>query len=410
MRRFLTWLAIVLLLPIIAAAPLLYLATDSQALLERSEVISPKSILQAKRLFDANDPRRQRRGEVRTVAIPAALIDEGVNYVAGRYLHGRGEFAQLESTGEIRLSIPLPGKRFLNFRAPIQSVSGKLQISQASLGALPLPGALVEFAITTAVAAFGFGKEWELATQAIQKVAIDPVSGAVAVTYVWQPSILEQARAVAMQEEDIKYLQAAQSALAGLVAHRAPGSTITLSEVIKAALSGAASDPIKQGRATLLVLASHLAQKDLAAVVPAARSWPRMRWVNITLAGRHDLAQHFVVSAALAAWAGEPVADAIGVYKELEDARGGSGFSFIDLAADRAGTRFGETLIKNPAQLLGAMQGTLVDAQLLPAVADLPESLQHAEFSRRFGNHQSAAFQAMQQEIERRIDTLPLYR
>jgi len=273
-----------------------------------------------------------------------------------------------------------------------------------------LPGALVEFAITTAVAAFGFGKEWELATQAIQKVAIDPVAGTVAVTYVWQPSILEQARAVAMQEEDIKYLQAAQSALAGLVAHRAPGSTITLSEVIKAALSGAASDPIKQGRATLLVLASHLAQKDLAAVVPAARSWPHMRWVNITLAGRHDLAQHFVVSAALAAWAGEPVADAIGVYKELEDARGGSGFSFIDLAADRAGTRFGETLIKNPAQLLGAMQGMLVDAQLLPAVADLPESLQHAEFSRRFGNHQSAAFQAMQQEIERRIDTLPLYR
>ena len=33
--------------------------------------------------------------------------------------------------------------------------------------------------------------------------------------------------------------------------------------------------------------------------------------------------------------------DAIGVYKEVRDSRGGSGFSFNDMAANRAGTRFG---------------------------------------------------------------------
>lgn len=410
MRRFLTGLAIALLLPIVVTVALLYLATDSKALVERSEVISPNSIFQAKRLFDANDPRRQRSGDVRTVAIPTALIDEGVNYVAGRYLHGRSSFSQAESAGEVRLSMALPGQRFLNLRSLIQPVNGKPQISQASLGSLPVPGALIEFAIVKAVAAYGFGKEWQLAAQAIQNVALDPSAGTVAVTYIWQPTILEQARAVAMQEEDIKHLKAAQSSFAALVAHRAPGSKITLAEVIRGTLSDSGNDPIKQGRASLLVLASYLAQKDLAAVVPAARSWPRIRWVNIALAGRHDLAQHFVVSAALAAWSGEPVADAIGLYKELEDARHGSGFSFIDLAADRAGTRFGEALIKNPEHLFEAMKSDLVDAQLLPAVADLPENLHGPEFSRRFGNHQSAAFQAMQQEIERRLDTLPLYR
>jgi uncharacterized protein YfiM (DUF2279 family) len=160
----------------------------------------------------------------------------------------------------------------------------------------------------------------------------------------------------------------------------------------------------------LLVLASHLAGKDLAAVVPAARNWPRVRWVNITLAGRHDLAQHFVISAALAAWAGEPVADAIGLYKELEDARHGSGFSFIDLAADRAGTRFGEILIRSPEQLIAAMGGTFHDEQLLPAVSDLPETLHQPEFKRRFDSLESPQFKAMAAEIERRLDTLPLYR
>lgn len=410
MRRFLKWLAIVLLLTIIAAAALIFLATDHRALVERSEIISPNSIFQAKRLFDANDPRRLRNGEVRTVAIPAALIDEGVNYVAGRYLYGRGSFTQAESAGEIRLSIALPGKRFLNFRTLIQAANGKPQISDASLGSLPIPRGLIESAIAQAVTAFGFGKEWQLATQSIQTVALDRAAGTVAVTYIWQPTILAQARAVAMQEDDIKRLQVAQSSIAGLLAHRAPGSKITLAEVLKASLSGSGDDPIKQGRATLLVLASHLAEKDLALLVPAARGWPRIRWVNITLAGRHDLAQHFVVSAALAAWAGEPVADAIGLYKELDDARDGSGFSFIDLSADRAGTRFGEALIKNPEHLFKSLKGDLVDAQLLPAVADLPEDLHRAEFGRRFGNHQSAAFLAMQREIERRLDTLPLYR
>ena len=132
--------------------------------------------------------------------------------------------------------------------------------------------------------------------------------------------------------------------------------------------------------------------------------------MNITLAGRHDLAQHFVISAALAAWAGEPVADAIGLYKELEDARQGSGFSFVDLAADRAGTRFGETLLRDPDQLMAAMRNDFLDKHLLPEVADLPESLHQPEFTRRFDSPDSPQFKALAAEIERRLDTLPLYR
>lgn len=410
MRQLLTRLAILVLLLVAAAATLLLLATDSKPLVERSEIISPNSIFQAKRLFDANDPRRQRNGEVRTVAIPAALIDEGVNYGAGRYLRGRGVFSLQGDAGEVRLTVALPGKRFANIQARIVPVDGKPRISAASMGSLPLPAPLVEFAIDSAVKAYGFGKEWQLATQSIRNVALDPASGTVAVTYVWQPTILDQARAVAMQEEDIKRLQVAQAAFAGLVAHRAPGSKITLAEILKGTLPSGNDAFSLQGRATLLVLASHLAGKDLTALVPAARNWPRVRWVNITLAGRHDLAQHFVVSAALAAWAGEPVADAIGIYKELQDARDGSGFSFIDLSADRAGTRFGEAVIKNPQHLTTAMKNEFVEAQLLPDVADLPEDLHGPEFSRRFGNHQSAEFKAMQREIERRLDALPLYR
>lgn len=79
-----------------------------------------------------------------------------------------------------------------------------------------------------------------------------------------------------------------------------------------------AETPRGDGRATLRSWPALWRKSEPGGAGSAARGWPRLRWVRIDLAGRHDLAQHFVVSAALAAWSGEPVADAIGLYKELK--------------------------------------------------------------------------------------------
>ena len=409
MRRVLGKLAIIALILFGALLLLAMLATDGKPLVERSEAISPTTVAQAKRLLATNDPRQQQRGEVRTIVVPVSLLDEGVNYLAGRYLHGRGALRLQEDGANVALSVALPGRRFLNLHAVVVPGVGMPQIASAHLGKLPLPPALIEFAAAQAIARYGFEKEWEMATRALRKVSFDATGGTASLTYAWEPDILDRARAAAQSEADIKRLRESQLSLTALLAHRAPGTRISLAEVLGATIP-TADDASLRGRAMLLVLASHLAGKDLAAIVPAAKNWPRVRWVTITLAGRHDLAQHFVISAALAAWAGEPVADAIGLYKELEDARHGSGFSFIDLAADRAGTRFGEILIRNPEQLIAAMRTTFRDEQLLPAVGDLPEYLYQPEFKRRFDNPESPQFKAMAAEIERRLDTLPLYR
>jgi hypothetical protein len=409
MRRVLGKLAIIALILFGALLLLAMLATDGKPLVERSEAISPTTVAQAKRLLATNDPRQQQRGEVRTIVVPASLLDEGVNYLAGRYLHGRGALRLQEDGANVALSVALPGHRFLNLHAVVAPGVGMPRIASAHLGKLPLPPALIEFAAAQAIARYGFEKERELAVQALRQVSFDGTGGTASLTYAWEPDILDRARAAAQSEADIKRLRESQLSLTALLAHRAPGSRITLAEVLGATIP-TTDDASLRGRAMLLVLASHLAGKDLAAVVPAAKNWPRVRWVTITLAGRHDLAQHFVISAALAAWAGEPVADAIGLYKELEDARHGSGFSFIDLAADRAGTRFGEILIRNPEQLMAAMRTTFRDEQLLPAVGDLPEYLYQPEFKRRFDNPESPQFKAMTAEIEHRLDTLPLYR
>ena len=70
-----------------------------------------------------------------------------------------------------------------------------------------------------------------------------------------------------------------------------------------------------------------------------------------TMRGRRDLAQHFFVSAHLTASTGAEAAQAAGLAKELVDAQRPSGFSFADLAADRAGARFARSVVERNVSL-----------------------------------------------------------
>jgi hypothetical protein len=145
-------------------------------------------------------------------------------------------------------------------------------------------------------------------------------------------------------------------------------------------------------------------------LVAGAQAWPVARPLVVTLQQRHDLALHFVVSALLAAEAGTPLADAIGLWKEVDDARraGGSGFSFADLAADRAGTRLGQLAVRDPARLQERLAQGIDEADLMPRTDDLPEDLPLDEFQRRFGGIGGAGYARIVATIEARLDALPV--
>lgn len=413
MTRILGWLAGTLLLLVLAAGGLLLLALDSKPLVERSETISQVAINQARWLFHTNDPRRLQSGEARRTAIPAALIDEGINALASRGLHGRGALVLGEETAEIRLSsrVPLlPGEHYLNFRATLREGKGEPKIFAAALGQLPIPPQLLEFLLTSAVQGAGYETEWTLARQAIRELIFDPQRQRIVVAYVWEPALLDRARSIAFKPDDLVRIRSAQESLAALLDHHAPGQPVPLASVLRTVLDINGTDQHENRRAALLVLGVYLAEKNIATLIPEARNWPQLRPVALMLAGRNDSAQHFVVSATLAAWAGEPVADAIGVYKEMADSRHGSGFSFADLAADRAGTRFGELLSRRDARLDALLKKELTDGDLIPVISDLPESISATDFQRQFGTTSSPAYRQLTAEIERRLDALPLYK
>lgn len=407
--RQLAWLSGAVLLLVVT---LLVLALDSQPLVSRNETIAPQSIAQARWLLLNNDPRQLRSGEARQAAIPAPLIDEATNYLASRYLHGRGAFLLAEQQAEIRLTLNsprLPGGRFLNITATLQQSAGEPHISAAKIGALPIPGALVDFALATSLRLAGYEEEWQLARQAVRELKFDSVSQRLIVSYIWKPALLERARSVAIDRDNLARMRSAQEMLAALLDHKAAGSRVELSAILGPMLDVHGSDQRENRKAAIFVLAAFLSEKNIVTLIPEAANWPRIRPVTLTLLERPDSAQHFVISATLAAWAGEPIANAIGLYKELDDAQYGSGFSFADLAADRAGTRFGELLAGNDARLQALSQGKLTDHDLAPRLSDLPEAIDAGQFRRQFGHTGSPAYQRLSREIERRISSLPLY-
>jgi hypothetical protein len=410
-RRLLAWLAGTLLVLVLAAGGLLLAAFERQALVSRPATITPESIAQARRLLLTNDPRRLQAGEVRRTVIPAGLLDAAVNYAATRFANGRGALALAGDQAELRLSLQpawLAGTGHLNIAATLRSAAGLPAIASLRLGSLPLPSALAEPLLGLLLASAGYGREWQLARQAIREVRFEGDYRRIIVGYLWQPALLEHARSLAVAPPEQELIRIAQSNLAGLLAARAPGSRIPLEKVLGPLLT--ADDTLAGRRATLLVLAAFLAERNLATLLPEAAAWPRVQPLQLTLAGRYDSAQHFVISAALAAWAGEPLAEAIGLYKELADARHGYGFSFADLAADRAGTAFGELLVSRSPALDRLLATDFADTDLLPPLDGLPEYLRQREFRQRYGGPGNPAYDRLIAEIERRLLALPLYR
>lgn len=176
-------------------------------------------------------------------------------------------------------------------------------------------------------------------------------------------------------------------------------------------------DPVLENRAAILALGIALGHTNLAVFVgeldDAMLYGPVARLPHISrLRGRSDWVRHFWVSAALALVANHRVSDAAGLLKEELDAdTGGSGFSFADLAADRAGTEFAQqaTASRDAARRVQywVLNETTDLDELMPPADDLPEGMSDADLLEHFDGVGGARFTQMLDGIEERIQQLP---
>lgn len=172
----------------------------------------------------------------------------------------------------------------------------------------------------------------------------------------------------------------------------------------------------EENRAALLALALFLGSERFDTVIGALDRETRRNCQPATgfvgLANRNDLRLHFIFSAALQVISTSGVSFSIGEFKELLDSgNGGSGFSFADLAADRAGIRFAEYAVAEDSAIQLQQEAAKLarETVFFPSIDALPEGIGQQEFEQR-GGLESEFYRQYLAMIDRRIGQLPLYK
>jgi hypothetical protein len=392
-------------------------AFDDRPAVERAAEFTPDHIERAKRILAANDPRRLKTGALRTVAVTAGDADLALNYLTQRYADGGAEArfssGRLHITATGRVSA-LPSRPYINVAVDLVDGSPLPAIERCRVGQLPLPAWLAEAVLGRLAGTVWSGGDLAVLRNAVKKVEF--AERGARLTYQWDEDLVDTVRAALVPAEARERLRVYQQALADATRKLPPGR-VSLAELLPpvfevAAERGATSDPVVENRAAILVLTFYVDGRSLAEIVPEARSWPPAPRRAVTLNRRGDFPKHFMISAALSANTGGPFADAVGVYKEVADSRGGSGFSFNDIAADRAGSRLGQLAEgrESARRLQTRLSAPLTERVLMPVTSDLPEYMSETEFKRRFGGVGAPAYARMMADIDARIAALPLYR
>lgn len=405
-----------LLLLLLSLGLCLALALQREPSVPPSQGLSPADIQRSKDFLRRNDPRRLAGGGPRQLRVDEAQLNLLLNQLAQRYGAGQGgaTVALQQGQAALQASVRLPRLgAWLNIDARLLEGGHLPEIASLHLGRLPLPGWLARWALRRLIAQLETPAQTQLARDMIERISFAPKE--LHLAYRWRSdsmeqllgslwSAAEQDRVRAYNEQLIRWVQAQNSDAPVSLARLLP----PLFELARQRSALPAADAAQENRSAVLTLALYACGQDWGRLLPAARLWPHPPLRRVTLAGRDDFAQHFMVSAALALEGGGPLADAIGVYKEVADARGGSGFSFNDIAADRAGSRFGLLARQSPGALQALLRSGLQEHDFMPDVADLPEFLSPQAFAQRYGGLDQPAYRQMMATIEARIERLPL--
>jgi hypothetical protein len=171
----------------------------------------------------------------------------------------------------------------------------------------------------------------------------------------------------------------------------------------------------KENEAAILALAIYAGHHRFANLVgdvqPREGEVVRPKYKPV-LKSRADLNQHFIFSAAIKILSEQGLSIAIGEFKELMDrSDDGSGYSFVDLAADFAGVEFAvaATNISSATFVQNILAGITDEKVFFPDIVGLPEGLSKNNFTRVFTEVDSPEYLKMVRNIKQRIATLPIH-
>jgi len=427
---FLFLLLIFVLLPL----SLFYAVSDNAPVVVQADSLDAAGAMRAKKLVSTSLAAIRSDQEEAMLEASAddfngiiALVTRGY-----RKLTGRVNISPLGMEAAFSLYVPKnPFGNYINLRIGLAPSSSGLKVDHVELGSLSLPGnSSLKIAEWLSNLLLG-DRQGSYLINSVRSVEFDRDIIRVRVQPI--PDLERRLSVlrgrVKLVRDDLALLGDPQTirmyyaTLCALTLEKQAQTAVPFSLYIDKAFQLAArrSHTVEQAKienqAALLALALHLGSNRFETIIGKIRTDETLGCFdnphNVRLAGRNDLRQHFIVSAALQLLSDSGLGNAVGEFKELLDSiRGGSGFSFVDLAADRAGIRFAEMALDQQGDSLLLQQRLLLvplESLYFPDLSGLYENIAQLEFEALYGDIYSKAYLAVVADIDKRIAALPLY-
>ena len=333
------------------------------------------------------------------------------------------EDEHLRVYGNLKLPM-VPGRDVVNFRARLGTDGRHPIITKLELGHFNVPQPALDWLQTRAVELLqtdqrlaNANKTWE----SIEQLGISDQR--VNIVYLITPEVIGSVTAkqkkMLLEQVDTQRV-GRYTQLLEQITHKTAAQRYPLTGMLGPAYdlarkrTAAGFNAVEENSAALIALGLYSADPKVIQMTGLGKLLaPSSRRLSLTLHRRNDLATHFVTAALISLFAGDQVADLMGMQKELEDSQSSSGFGLADLVADKAGIRFAYLATINDQsarQLQDELSHLLYDDELLPSPDDLPQ-LDIAGDLARLDDSELEPYLA---NIERRITELlrriPLYR
>jgi len=389
---------------------LLALATSPAPEIERPATLKLADLERGRLIVESLDLKHLKEGEERRLRFGQEDLELALNWLLGSLGRGGADVAIDAQSLQVRASLRLYTlPRYLNLALEFRPRGNLLVPSGVRLGKVPLPAQFTGKLVGALLALSPAAEQYRVLRDMLRAASLEP--GKLVLTLVWRGAELRKAMQAAGWNPAGMDSAALEPYRECLVASHGNDYAALLGEAFALAQERSRSrDPVAENRNALTALAE-VAVGGRLFTSPQDKK-PRRKG-GARLAGRGDFAQHFGLSAFLAVMGGEGVADLAGLYKEVRDTRNGSGFSFNDLAADKAGSRLGDLATHSPdaaRRVQKKLAGTHDEGLFFPVVKDLPEFMNQSQFEKRFGGVGQPAYIKQVREIEGRIARLPLYR
>lgn len=409
---------------------LFVLSIEKIPLINEHQNLSYDNMNRVKKIIEKAKPSQMRIRQTKKFTISEPDLNLVASYGINQGFKIENLFAQIQlSENHIKLQstyriTSTPMGDCLNVIVGFKAQGAKIEIENVKLGRVIIPGVIINpviLFIDRLLMGYGLYQDVKVNSDAIKNISVQ--KKLLTVLYEWDP------KAIANLQESGKYLlipEEHQDRLLVYYDHLAnivkpyKGKKVSIARILQPMFEFAAqqstisNNPIMENKAVLQVLSFYSTNNRINDFIRKERQGEIRRPVRVTmiLKGRNDLTKHYLVSAGISVSAGSTIANFIGLAKEVDDSDGGSGFSFADLAADKAGVTLGELAIAstNNARLLQKkMSGTLKEPYFMPAIDRLPEGIMKTEFIKKYKDLDSKTYALVNDEISNRIKKCWVY-